>query len=319
MPKMDGLEMLASLRAESESPNKDTPCVALTANAMGDAREMYLEAGFADYLSKPIDSAKLEAMISQMLPKEKVLHKGDEGFIEKTDGTKQGAKGGWDGIERRKNAKSAGDNFFSKLFGIDISLALKNCGGEEVFTEALKNFWEAIQEKSNLIEEYEKNSDWKNYTVLVHALKSSARLIGATKLSEDAAYLEQCGDKVQKDDEGAKSEIEGKSPKLLSDYREYFSKLAPLCGEAVVCSSLCERTSSNSATASTKPLINEERFNDALSALREVISVFDFDSADAIIKEVDSYAIPEGFAEKYAKIKKAVRDVDTAKVLELIG
>ena len=85
MPKMDGLEMLASLRAESESPNRETPCVALTANAMGDAREMYLEAGFADYLSKPIDSAKLESMISQMLPKEKVLHKGDEGFLVRSE------------------------------------------------------------------------------------------------------------------------------------------------------------------------------------------------------------------------------------------
>ena len=71
MPKMDGLETLRELR---KLPGMDKiPCIALTANAISGAREMYLEAGFTDYLSKPVDGAKLEKALMRALPKEKLF------------------------------------------------------------------------------------------------------------------------------------------------------------------------------------------------------------------------------------------------------
>ena len=70
MPDMDGIETLQELR---KLPGlADKPCVALTANAISGAREMYLEAGFSDYLSKPVDGAKLEELLMACLPKEKL-------------------------------------------------------------------------------------------------------------------------------------------------------------------------------------------------------------------------------------------------------
>ena len=70
MPDMDGIETLKAIRTSGMS--KDAPSVALTANAVSGAREMYLQAGFTNYLSKPIDGEKLERMIKDMLPPEKV-------------------------------------------------------------------------------------------------------------------------------------------------------------------------------------------------------------------------------------------------------
>ena len=70
MPDMDGIETLDALKREGCV--SDTVCVALTANAVSGARQMYLDAGFADYMSKPIDGRKLEEMIKKYLPKEKV-------------------------------------------------------------------------------------------------------------------------------------------------------------------------------------------------------------------------------------------------------
>ncbi|MBP5304288.1 MAG: response regulator [Lachnospiraceae bacterium] len=70
MPDMDGIETLTNIR--EEGLNKDTPAVALTANAISGAREMYLEAGFNDYLSKPVDGEKLEKLLIKLLPSEKV-------------------------------------------------------------------------------------------------------------------------------------------------------------------------------------------------------------------------------------------------------
>ena len=71
MPEMDGLEVHRRMRAWRDYPNKDTPVIALTANAISGAREMYLEEGFEDYLSKPIHPEKLEEMVAKYLSEEK--------------------------------------------------------------------------------------------------------------------------------------------------------------------------------------------------------------------------------------------------------
>jgi CheY-like chemotaxis protein len=49
-----------------------TPVVALTANATPSAEKMYLSEGFAAYMSKPVDSRKLEKLLLKLLPKEKI-------------------------------------------------------------------------------------------------------------------------------------------------------------------------------------------------------------------------------------------------------
>ena len=70
MPDMDGIETLKRIKAETDTDT--TVCIALTANAVSGARERYLEAGFADYLSKPVDGRRLEEMIRKYLPEEKI-------------------------------------------------------------------------------------------------------------------------------------------------------------------------------------------------------------------------------------------------------
>ena len=70
MPEMDGIETLHELRKLPGMEN--VPCVALTANAISGAREMYLEAGFSDYLSKPVDGPRLEKLLLEYLPPKKV-------------------------------------------------------------------------------------------------------------------------------------------------------------------------------------------------------------------------------------------------------
>jgi CheY-like chemotaxis protein len=72
MPEMDGIETLQKLR-QSEQWKKHQPAViALTANAVVGAREEYLNAGFTDYLSKPIDSSQLDELLARYLPAEKL-------------------------------------------------------------------------------------------------------------------------------------------------------------------------------------------------------------------------------------------------------
>lgn len=71
MPDPDGIETLHLLRNEDNNPNRNTSVIVLTANAIEGMREQYLEEGFADYLSKPIEVEKLENLLAQHLPEER--------------------------------------------------------------------------------------------------------------------------------------------------------------------------------------------------------------------------------------------------------
>lgn len=73
MPDMDGVETIRALKADDSHVNTNTPVVMLTANAIIGAKEQYLDDGFTDYLSKPIDWQELESMLIRLLPTDKVV------------------------------------------------------------------------------------------------------------------------------------------------------------------------------------------------------------------------------------------------------
>jgi signal transduction histidine kinase/ligand-binding sensor domain-containing protein/CheY-like chemotaxis protein len=71
MPEMDGMEAAAAIRALDGEYFKTVPIVALTANAVAGMRETFLQNGFSDYLTKPIEIAKLNEMMGKWIPHEK--------------------------------------------------------------------------------------------------------------------------------------------------------------------------------------------------------------------------------------------------------
>lgn len=277
MPDMDGVETLHALQQLAGSKNDGVPCVALTANAVSGAREYYLGEGFTDYLSKPIDAAKLEKLLQKYLPAEKV-HAAQDGAGGQDDTT---AAGGFPAME-----------------GIDLAEALRNCGDADILREAFKDFSASIAEKSAQIAGFAAAQDWKNYTVLVHALKSSARLIGAMGLSADAKYLEACGDRRDA------AEIEAKTPALLELYRRYQTILQPVAGVP--------------AGQTARTPITQQIWDEAIAALREVVGMFDFTMADAIAEQIDGYQLSEPYASQWKRIKAAVANVDQAAVMQAL-
>lgn len=68
MPEMDGIEALSIMLNQNLIDIKKTPVIALTANAIAGAKEMYLEHGFTDYLAKPVKPNDLNAMILKYIP-----------------------------------------------------------------------------------------------------------------------------------------------------------------------------------------------------------------------------------------------------------
>ncbi|SDM86287.1 ATP-binding protein [Lachnospira pectinoschiza] len=287
MPKMDGIETLMQIRIREDSKNIKTLAIALTANAGAGAREEYIKKGFTDYIPKPINATQLESMLVEYLPEDKLLYPGDKGFVENGEANKP-----LENVEEDEFLKA-----LDAIEGIDAKQALVNSGSKEILENVVKNFHEAIKDNADMIEMYYNENNIKDYTILVHALKSSARLIGAMDLSEQAKYLEQCGNEFNI------AQIEEKTGHLLKTYREYIDKLQIFVDEE---------------NEEDKEEISLSDLADAYSAIKEMVSVDDFDDAKDIITQLNDYKIPDTEKEKYKEVVKAINRVDREKLLTIL-
>ena len=272
MPEMDGIETLRKMLEIWNGREDIPPVISLTANAISGAREMYIAAGFKDYLTKPINSSQLESMMIRYLPKEKVT------------------------IE--ESTEETVDENLPMFEGIDSKIGVQNCGSSEDFLNALKVFANSIESNSGEIERYFESQDWKNYTTKVHALKSTARIIGATELSDRARRLEDAGNSSYID------EIRKDNPALLELYRSYLKKL----------SALIEVEDDES-----KPLIDSAQLAEAYQTLKEVSASFDYDTASFVMNSLADYRLPESERERYKDLKNAVERLDWETVNRLIA
>ncbi|MCR5813064.1 MAG: transporter substrate-binding domain-containing protein [Desulfovibrio sp.] len=208
MPTKDGIEAMQELKAMKDNPNARTPVICLTANAIAGMRDTYLAAGFDDYLSKPIDPDRLEAIIVKYLPPEKMQlkeQKATEPFVDK------------------KNSEIP--DFLYQIQEIDLNTGLRHCGNASIYLEALSAYVETISQNAQVIADYWQKQDIKNLTIKVHALKSSARIIGALSLASLAEKLEQAGHDHQL------KVLADNLETLLSNYRALGQKLGQLQGQ----------------------------------------------------------------------------------------
>lgn len=181
MPRMDGIETLKRIKADESSPNAQTPTIALTANAIAGVREMYLREGFVDYMSKPIQGKRLEEKILKYLPKDKYV------VVEYDEIEKSIFQTLW-----RDIAESIKKEYAFKY--LDIPAAIESAEGDrECFRFLLESFRDTAQKTNGEIQSCFENENYADYTIFVHALKSTSKMIGAEVLSEQAKMLEMAG------------------------------------------------------------------------------------------------------------------------------
>ena len=271
MPKMDGVETLQEMKKLDGNLNSATPVISLTANAISGAREQYIQAGFQDYLTKPINSAKLEELIMKFLPREKI-QAADENST----------------VEENLNLPE----WLEKIDGLNAREGVEHCGDTESYMDALKVFANSISAAADDIENFFNAADWKNYTTKVHALKSSARVIGASELSDRARRLEDAGNN------GYIEEIKNDTAPLLKLYRSYAEKLSPLIEVATV------------ENNSDKPPIDEDNLAEAFEAMNDAAASFDIDTLEFVLQSLEEYQLPPEDFERCKKIKDAASKLD---------
>jgi len=195
MPGMDGIETMKQMREMDHYLSKGAPVIALTANAIVGVREMYISEGFDDYLSKPIAGDDLEEMLQRYIPKEKLIRVKNE--VHPSGEEEKGAK------EVRSESESEGKEdgiaeYTERL--VDRTIGLRYCAeSEEMYREFMMMFCDMMPEKKEKIKQCFSEQDWENYTILVHALKSTALNVGAKILSEKALASEKAGKAQQID------------------------------------------------------------------------------------------------------------------------
>ena len=173
MPGMDGIEATRRIRGILGDYYRKLPIIALTANAVAGAREMFLSEGFNDFISKPIDVSKLKNVIDKWMPQE--LRKSPAEMIA------SGENGGDDDIDVRK----------IRIDGVDVEKGLAMSGGKGThYIRTITMFYEDGFEKIKEIRNCMEIGDMQLYATHVHGLKSASASIGAAAVSEEARALE---------------------------------------------------------------------------------------------------------------------------------
>ncbi len=269
MPGMDGVETVARIR----KTHPDLPVYALTANSTA-GEEFYISKGFNGYLGKPIDSYLLEKTILKHLPKEMVMETAEE-------------------TEAKAPSKLSDEmEWIKNVEGISVPDGIKNSGGADQYVFSLSLFRDTLDDNADIIEKAYNEGDLRLYTVKVHSLKTSARIIGALELSKLAAQLEEAGNKENKEF------IDANTARLLEDYRSYKEKLAKIA------------EMNGSAPDGDKPEIPDDELKDAYSALKEVIPQMDYDAVEMIVGQLNEYKLPSGDREKIDKLTGLLKAFD---------
>jgi CheY-like chemotaxis protein/HPt (histidine-containing phosphotransfer) domain-containing protein len=216
MPQMDGVEAFHRIRQKQGAYYQSVPIVALTANAIGGAREMFLEEGFSDFVAKPVEISNLERVLKQYLPSEKIIY---QEKIHEVAVTETAAADEEMVSEEQVSIKEPPVKPMQPK--IDRETGLMYMGdSEEDYYEILRIYYESNLENKEQIERLYEEKNWAEYAVMVHALKSTSLTIGAGTLSTFAKQQEQA---AKQEDE---QQIVAGHEEMMAEYADILAEIA---------------------------------------------------------------------------------------------
>jgi CheY-like chemotaxis protein len=190
MPEMDGIEAVRIIRNEINTEYaKAVPIIALTANAIIGNDRLFLENGFQDFLTKPIDMTKLDTCLSRWVrnrEKEAAL-----GITLPAEDEESPAEPG--AAAEAASGESAGP----RIEGIDFAEGLKRMGNREAaYLRVLGSYAANIPALLDKIRRFTPEAI-KDYTITVHGIKGSSYGVCANEIGRQAEALEMA---ARKDD-----------------------------------------------------------------------------------------------------------------------
>lgn len=235
MPEMDGIETAKRIREKNGNYYKQVPIIALTANAIAGAREYFIEEGFSDFVEKPVELSVLERVLKRNIPEIKQILVEDDKQNEKQDENKNINHNINQNINYEETLATSSDNDLVIDLSNEGELSNSNeiklgdlfntsngisfCGSEEMYYDVLKSCYDDCEDNLSKMNGLYKEENWKDYIILVHALKSTMKTIGAAELSEKAKGLEFAGKENNID------YIKSNHESVMQEYEELMKKL----------------------------------------------------------------------------------------------
>ncbi len=177
--------------------------------------------------------------------------------------------------------------------GLNVAEGIKNSGSLELFMNLLGDFYKLIDLKSTKIEKCLADRMIRDYTIEVHALKNTARMIGALELSELFYQMEQCGNAEDVET------ITKENPAIMKLYRSYKPILEPY----------------GKANEQDKREVSKDEIVRELDKLNTAMDSFDLDGADAALAELEEYRLPEALGSYMEALRAYVADVAMEEVM----
>ena len=284
MPDLDGVDTLKTMQSYADYPSKGVPVIALTANAISGAREMYLELGFSDFLSKPIRTERLEPMLFEYLPKEK-RKKAQPGHV------------------RRQENQIASDAF-PDIDGVDWEYAMQHMHDYNLLRDTVMDFMDMAESERMKLQdcmdvlqktktdahpkEYEEAL--RQYRVRVHSMKSNAAMIGAMTVSSLAKILEYAAR------DGKLDVIESLHAVLFVQWEELYRCLS--------------ESFKAEETGNALPEIEADELLDSLGRLTQSMEDYDVDTADALMQHLLQFRYAKDAQQDIIELNICVKNLD---------
>ncbi|MCR5684192.1 MAG: response regulator [Lachnospiraceae bacterium] len=286
MPVMDGIEATASLRSAGVEKFDKLPIIALSANATAEARELFKNSGFTDFVSKPIQMKEICRCIKKWLSPDLISAASEHV-------TEPDVSGSVTKLLPDDSSTAA----FEELarHGIDTASGVESCGTAELYLSLLGDYYKLIDKKSTKIEKCLADQMLHDVTIEVHALKNTSRMIGALSLSEDFYELEHLGNKEDLE------ALNIKVPEVLRHFRALKPVLEPFA----------RHDTADKRDADTDELIM------IVTTLKDAVENFDLDMADDALKELESCRVPESIEGSVEDLDALVADVAMEDILRL--
>ena len=272
MPEMDGVETFRIMKEMEDYPSKRAPVVILTANAIVGAKEKYLAEGFDSFLEKPIDYAKLENLIKDLL---------DDSLLCE-------AKAPIDKQEQQEVE-------LPMVEGLDWKYARMHFHDDQAMLDTVEFFARSLEyeakELETLFADIATSEGRKDYRTKVHSMKNSAATIGIIPLAGMAKVLE---DSARNDDIAV---LENMTPIFLEKWRAYKESL-----------SVFVQSSSEEEKRSADEF--QEELQELFQQMNQAAEDMDIDALDQIWSQLEEYQFREEQQEFLEQIHKAIMEFD---------
>lgn len=281
MPDMDGIETTKLIRLHNNPEVRNMVVVAVTANAIAGTREMFLQSGFQEYISKPISMASVENVLKKFLPPE-IIH-----YIEKE--------------EEYTNYSDVEIN----LPYVDVELGMQNYGNDKgKYLQILKFIHDDGPGHLQRIEDYLVSGHFREYVFEVHALKGLMAGIGATQLAEFARIQEYAGR------DGNTEVINREAHFMIEQYKSMLENIKVVLNESGM---LREEI----IQIRDKELTWEE-FCNMLHSLQGSLDLLEQGEAARKTDNLLTYPLDAGIRKQLIEIKHAINEFEYEEATELI-